>query len=148
MLNSRPMELRRYQTSDLDQVVALWKECGLTTAANNPYRDIQRKTADSPELFFVGEEQGKIVASCMAGFDGHRGWIYYLAVAPSLQGKGLGARIMRHAEKALLDSGCPKIDLMVRKTNTQMLDFYSKIGYQSDPVVVMSKRLYDDEASD
>ncbi len=128
--------------------MALWKECGLTTAANNPYRDIQRKTADSPELFFVGEHQGKIVASCMAGFDGHRGWIYYLAVAPSLQGKGLGARIMRHAEKALLDSGCPKIDLMVRKSNTLVLDFYRNIGYQSDPVVVMSKRLYDDEASD
>ncbi|SHK28135.1 Acetyltransferase (GNAT) family protein [Desulfatibacillum alkenivorans DSM 16219] len=133
MLNSRPMELRRYETSDQDQVAALWKECGLATAANNPYRDIQRKTANSPELFFVGEEQGQIVASCMAGYDWHRGWIYYLAAAPSLQGKGLNARIMRHAEKALLGSGCPKIGLMVGKINARASVFCSKMGCQSDP---------------
>jgi len=139
------MQIRTYKTEDEQQIIKLWLECNLTTAWNNPKRDIARKMQDSPELFFVGEIDGKIVASCMAGYDGHRGWIYYLAVKPDLQKQGAASTLMNHAEKALREIGCPKIDLMVRKTNHKVISFYHKIGYTDDPVVVLSKRLQEDE---
>lgn len=139
------MDIRIYRKEDEQQIIDLWLECNLTTAWNNPQRDIERKLQDSPELFFVGEIEGKIIASCMAGYDGHRGWIYYLAVKPKLQRQKLASEIMGHAEQALRKIGCPKIDLMVRKTNQSVISFYHKIGYNDDPVVVLSKRLEQDE---
>jgi len=139
------MLIRTYKQEDEQQIIALWQQCNLTTAWNNPKRDIERKILDSPELFFVGEIDHKIVASCMAGYDGHRGWIYYLAVKPDHQKQGVASKIMSHAEDVLKDIGCPKIDLMVRKTNQSVIAFYHKIGYNDDPVVVLSKRLATDE---
>jgi ribosomal protein S18 acetylase RimI-like enzyme len=139
------MQIRIYNAEDEQQIIMLWQECNLTTAWNNPKRDIERKMQDSPELFFVGEINGKIIASCMAGYDGHRGWIYYLAVKPDLQRRGAAATIMKYAEQALREIGCPKIDLMVRKTNHKVISFYHTIGYTDDPVVVLSKRLVEDE---
>jgi ribosomal protein S18 acetylase RimI-like enzyme len=139
------MVIRTFKREDEQQIIDLWQECNLTTAWNNPQRDIERKMQDSPELFFVGETDHTIVASCMAGYDGHRGWIYYLAVKPDHQRQGVASKIMNHAEEALSEIGCPKIDLMVRKTNHNVISFYHKIGYNDDPVVVLSKRLEVDE---
>ena len=139
------MYIRTFKKEDEQQIIKLWQECNLTTAWNNPKRDIERKIQDSPEFFFVGEIDNKIVASCMAGYDGHRGWIYYLAVKPDLQRQKLASEIMGHAEAALTHMGCPKIDLMVRKSNSGVISFYHKIGYNDDPVVVLSKRLQEDE---
>ena len=112
---------------------------------NDPAADIARKCADSPELFFVGEVDGGLVASCMAGYDGHRGWIYYLAVSPAMQRRGLASKIVAHAEAALAAAGCPKIDLMVRDSNHSVQAFYHSIGYVTDPVTVLSKRLVEDD---
>ena len=81
----------------------------------------------------------------MAGYDGHRGWIYYLAVKPDMQNRGVASRIMRHAESALKHLGCPKIDLMVRDSDEGVISFYRKTGYKKDPVAVLSKRLIEDE---
>lgn len=137
--------IRSYGLEDELQVIDLWTRCNLTVPWNNPGMDIERKMKDSPELFFVAEIEDKIVGTCMAGYDGHRGWIYYLAVSPDLQRRGVARRMVRRAEERLRETGCPKINLMVRKTNTGVIDFYKRIGYNDDPVVVLSKRLEEDE---
>ena len=139
---------RSYRDEDEAGVIELWRRCGLLRPWNHPQADIRRKCADSRELFFVGERDGTPVASCMAGYDGHRGWIYYLAVAPELRRQGIAARLVALAEAELGRLGCPKIDLMVRDTNQEVIAFYRALGYGDDPVVVMSKRLIDDEPHD
>ncbi len=115
--------IRSYRPEDESRVIDLWTRCGLTVPWNNPKMDIERKMADSPDLLFVGEIGGAIVATCMAGYDGHRGWIYYLAVSPDFQRRGIAGRMVKRAEERLKKMGCPKIDLMVRDTNTGVIDF-------------------------
>ena len=137
-------QIRTFQPEDETAVIALWRACGLTRPWNNPHLDIQRKLAEDPSLFFVVEEESRIIGSCMAGYDGHRGWIYYLAVHPEAQKRGLATQLMRHAEEKLIAQGCPKLELMVRDTNAEVIDFYNKIGYQQDPVVVLTRRLIED----
>jgi ribosomal protein S18 acetylase RimI-like enzyme len=137
--------IRTYHPDDEAGVIKLWQACGLTVAWNNPKADIDRKHADSPELFFIGELGDKLVASCMAGYDGHRGWIYFLAVKSSQQRNGLASKLVAHVESALMGMGCPKVQLMVRHTNDSVISFYESIGYNPDPVVVLSKRLIEDE---
>lgn len=139
------MIIRQYSPEDEEAVINLWKTCNLTKPWNNPNQDINRKLKNSPELFLVGTISGIIVASVMAGYDGHRGWIYYLAVDPEHRKQGLGRKIMAAAEEKLLEVGCPKIDLMVRKNNLGVIRFYEKIGYGHDEVVTMSRRLIEDE---
>lgn len=142
------IEIRPYRGSDESALIRLWQACDLIKPWNHPRADIGRKCADSPALLFVGCEDGKVIASCMAGYDGHRGWIYYLAVDPARQRQGIAAKIVRHAEASLLELGCPKIDLMVRNGNHSVIEFYKSIGYADDPVVVLSKRLLEDEEHD
>ncbi len=112
---------------------------------NNPFRDIERKLRVNPEWFLVGELEGKVIASCMIGYDGHRGWINYLAVSPLLQKKGYGREIMKRAEKILIDAGCPKVNLQIRTTNQKAIEFYKSIGFKIDDVMSMGKRLEPDE---
>ncbi len=138
------MYIRTYRPEDEKQVIALWQQCNLITPSNNPQRDIERKINDSPELFFVGQKDNKIIASCMAGYDGHRGWIYYLAVQQNLQRTGIASKIIEYAEQNLMRMGCPKINLMIRESNTEVISFYRKTGYENDPVLVLSKRLSED----
>ena len=139
------LTIRTFKPSDETQVIDLWAECDLLVPSNNPKMDIERKLQQNPDLFFVGEVEGKIVSTCMSGYDGHRGWIYYLAVSRRLRRKGIAVRMVRHAERALKTLGCPKIDLMVRNSNEGVIAFYHKIGYNDDPVVVLSKRLKEDK---
>ncbi|BCU75559.1 GNAT family acetyltransferase [Luteolibacter sp. LG18] len=139
------MVIRTYQPRDQDAVIELWGRCGLLAPQNNPVADIQRKLADSPELFLVGVMEAGIVATVMAGYEGHRGWINYLAVAPHLQKGGHGRRIMERAEELLCELGCPKINLQVRSTNTRVIEFYERLGFSCDPVTSMGKRLIVDE---
>ena len=139
------LTIRNYHNTDEGQMIDLWFECGLAVSWNNPKRDIERKMDHDPSLFIVCEIKSMIVGSCMAGYDGHRGWIYYLAVKPEYQKQGIASQLVKEAEHRLLKMGCPKIDLMVRKSNKDAISFYHKIGYKDDPVVVLSKRLYDDE---
>jgi ribosomal protein S18 acetylase RimI-like enzyme len=137
--------IRPYKNSDEQKVLALWHECNLVVPWNNPKRDIQRKLEETPDQFLMAEINTKIIGTCMFGYDGHRGWIYYFAVKPEFQRKGIATKLMRRAEERLRNLGCPKINLMIRNKNEQMIKFYKRIGYKEDPVVVLSRRLYSDE---
>lgn len=97
-----------------------------------------------PPSFFVGEVKSRLVASCMAGYDGHRGWIYYLAVEKGSQGQGYGRELIEHCESELRRRGCPKVELMVRDSNTGIIDFYKKLDYRMEPVKILGKRLITD----
>ena len=137
--------VRPYRPSDEDALVRLWTQCGLVVAWNDPRRDIARKLRVQPELFLVAESGGEIVASVMAGYEGHRGWINYLAVAPERRLGGLGRRMMAEAETRLLDLGCPKINLQVRSTNPAVVEFYEHLGFTRDESVSLGKRLVPDD---
>lgn len=125
-------------------VIQLWQDCGLVAPQNNPIRDIQRKSQVNPEWFLVGLQNDTIVASCMIGYEGHRGWINYLAVAPTEQRKGLAREIMAEAERLLREAGYPKINLQIRATNTAVIAFYESIGFATDSAISMGKRLEED----
>lgn len=139
----RPFDLENEERETLD-LVRLWQDCGLTRPWNDPRKDIRRKLDEAPDLFFVALLGGRIVGSCMAGYDGHRGWFYYLGVGPAYRRLGIARELVRTAEAALLGIGCPKINLMVRSDNTAAKEFYRSIGYGDDPVSVMSRRLVPD----
>jgi ribosomal protein S18 acetylase RimI-like enzyme len=139
------MQIRRYQPSDESALVALWHACGLVRAWNDPHKDIQRKLTVQPELFLVGTIGEKLVASVMAGFDGHRGWVNYLAVDPAQRKSGLGRALMEKVEQALKAAGCPKLNLQVRTSNHEVLAFYRRLGYLQDDAVSLGKRLIPDE---
>jgi len=140
--------IRTFRPDDTTDVIDLWRECGLVVPWNNPQTDIERKCTDSAQMFFVGELENELVASCMAGYDGHRGWIYFLAVKSSQRRKRLASILVRHVEAELVKLGCPKVELMVRKTNNKVISFYKSIGFDPDPVIVLSKRLIEDEKHD
>ena len=140
-----PMHIRPFQPADTEAVVSLWQVCGLTRPWNDPYRDIQRKLAEQPELFLVGEVDGILMASAMLGTDGHRGWLYYLAVAPEHQRRGHARRLVETGERLLIERGCPKLQLMVRRDNAAIIGFYTALGYAEAEVVTLGKRLIADE---
>jgi len=126
-------------------VLGLWDRCGLLRPQNDPRADIQRKLQVSPELFLVGTLDSEVIATCMAGYDGHRGWIYYFGVDPKYQKRGYGRAIMDHAERLLRKRGCPKINLQVRSSNRNVIEFYQRLGFVTDDVLSMGKRLISDK---
>ena len=133
--------IRTYQATDEKAVVDLWRRCKLVVPWNDPDEDIRIKVAFQPELFFVGTIDGRIVATVMAGYEGHRGWINYLGVDPDYQRQGIGSAIMLKAEQTLRDMGCPKINLQVRETNLAVIAFYAQLGFSDDHVIGLGKRL-------
>ena len=140
------MEIRQFQIQDEEAVVALWRSCDLLRPWNDPHKDIRRKLEVRPDLFLVGVLDGQIVASVMAGYEGHRGWLSYLGVAPEYQRHGLARAIVTEAERLLRAAGCPKINLQVRTSNQGVIEFYRRIGYSTDDVLSMGKRLEHDDA--
>ncbi|TEA77171.1 GNAT family acetyltransferase [Allopusillimonas ginsengisoli] len=138
------MEIRSYQPNDETAVIALWHACGLVRPWNDPHRDIARKLTEQPELFLVGTEAGQLMASAMVGFDGHRGWVYYLAVDPAFRQRAHGKALIHEAERLLIARGCPKINLLVRSDNTQALEFYRRLGYVQDEAISLGRRLIPD----
>lgn len=139
------MLIRPFEETDTEQVVALWHSCGLVRPWNDPHRDIYRKLTVQRELFLVIEVDGAVMASAMAGYDGHRGWVNYLAVAPEARGAGHGRALMGEIERLLLARGCPKLGLQVRADNEQALGFYRALGYEPDAAVSLGKRLIPDD---
>lgn len=125
-------------------MIALWHACGLVVPQNNPKRDIARKLRVNAEWFLVGELDSAVIGTCLAGYEGHRGWINYLAVHPDQQRRGLARELMQHAETLLRAAGCPKINLQVRRTNAAVIAFYEAIGFAVDDVVSLGKRLEHD----
>ena len=139
------MQIRSFEPPDEEGVVALWERCGLVRLWNNPHKDIQRKLAVRPDLFLVGVREGQIIACVMAGYEGHRGWLNYLAVDPEHQRHGLARLIVAEAENRLRALGCPKVNLQIRTANRGVIEFYRRLGYAVDDVVSMGKRLEPDE---
>lgn len=139
------LQIRAYRRGDEDALVKLWTDCGLLRPWNDPLKDIERKLGVQPELFLVGELEGRLVASAMAGFEGHRGWVNYLAVSPDYQQQGIGRTLMQRVEQLLLELGCPKVNLQVRASNAQALGFYQQLGYLQDETVSLGKRLIPDQ---
>lgn len=143
------MHIRPFQPEDEEAVVSLWRRCDLVQAWNDPQKDIRRKLDVRPDLFLVGVLDGEIVACVMAGYEGHRGWLNYLAVHPGQQRHGLARAIVTEAERLLRAAGCPKINLQIRTSNHGVIEFYRRLGYATDDVVSMGKRLeHDDQKAD
>jgi len=138
------VQIRPYCPADEDAVVALWHACGLTRPWNDPRKDIARKLTEQPELFLVGTIASGLIATAMAGYDGHRGWVNYLAVAPAHRKQEHGRALMFQAERLLMERGCPKLNLQIRSTNSDVIAFYRTLGYAPDDVVSMGKRLIPD----
>ena len=134
-------DIRAAADDDVDGVVALWDACGLLRPWNDPHADIALARRSPGCTLFVARADDAVVASVMCGADGHRGWLYYLAVEPGRRGRGLGGAMVRHAEGWLASCGMPKVELMVREENTGVRDFYRKLGYEVEPRVVLSRWL-------
>jgi ribosomal protein S18 acetylase RimI-like enzyme len=134
-------KIRPYQAADQLAVIDLWYRCHLVVPQNDPHKDIEMKCQVQPDLFFVGTLSGRIVATAMAGYDGHRGWIYYLAVNPDYQRQHIGRRMMKRTEVALKERGCPKINIQVRTSNKAVISFYTSLGYSNDDVIGLGKKL-------
>lgn len=139
------MKIRTFKEADTERVVSLWEQCSLTVPWNNPRKDIKRKLDVQPDLFIVGEKDGSIIGSVMGGYDGHRGWLYYLAVHPDWQQQKIGTLLVNEAESRIKKCGCAKINLMVRTGNEKVMAFYRSLGYEVDEVVGLGKRIIADE---
>lgn len=135
------MHIEPLSPSDFDAAVALWREVGLTRPWNDPIDDLRRAVTGPGSTVLAGHDRDELVATAMVGHDGHRGWVYYVAVRPERRGRGHGRAIMRACETWLSARDVPKIDLMVRTENHDVIAFYTALGYAHDDVVVMSKRL-------
>lgn len=150
------ISIRTFAVADTDAVLALWLDAFPEYRdAGRPHRDprlsIANKLGTQPELFFVAvrdasnadadDESGAVVGTVMAGYDGHRGWLYSLAVAQEARRLGIGTRLVRHAEQALAAKGCPKLNLQVLSSKPDVLAFYDALGYRADAVVSLGKRL-------
>ena len=140
------MTIRAYLEADEGEVVALWTACGLVRPWNDPRKDIARKRAVQPELFLVALEADALVGTVMAGYDGHRGWINYLAVDPASRRLGLARSMMAAVEERLGRLGCAKINLQIRSDNRDAIAFYQRIGFGEDAVLSMGKRLERDDS--
>jgi ribosomal protein S18 acetylase RimI-like enzyme len=139
-----PFGIRCYRPADESEVIGLWQSCGLLRPQNDPHKDIARKLRVNPEWFLVAESAGVIVGAVMAGYEGHRGWINYLAVCPDHRRAGLGRKLMAEAERGLRAAGCPKINLQVRPENQAAIAFYERVGFSVEGSISLGKRLEQD----
>jgi len=141
MTEEPPLCFRPFTPGDGEAVVRLWRACGLVRPVNDPWKDLARKACVDPELFILGTRATVVVASAMAGYEGHRGWVNYVAVDPAYRRRGYGRQLMAEVERRLRERNCPKINLMVRQDNSAVVGFYQSLGYKVDPVVCLGKRL-------
>ena len=146
MTTGTTLSIRRFDASDTDAVVALWQQAfpeyrDVTRPQRNPHLSIANKLATQPELFFVAVLGERIVGTVMGGYDGHRGWMYSLAVDEALRRHGIGTRLVAHVEEVLTSLGCPKLNLQILSAKTDLRAFYEALGYRADPVISLGKRL-------
>jgi ribosomal protein S18 acetylase RimI-like enzyme len=139
---SKTIEIRPYAERDESEVEALWRETFPDAPSwNEPRLDIRRKLSVQRELFLVATSNGAVVGTAMGGYDGHRGWVYYVAVRPGYRRAGIGAALMARLEGALEALGCPKLNLQVRSGNGEAVRFYTALGYEEEARTSMGKRL-------
>jgi ribosomal protein S18 acetylase RimI-like enzyme len=136
------MEIRTFAEGDTAEVIALWTAVfGYEAPHNNPATVIGRKLAVQRELFFVADDGGRIVGTVMGGYDGHRGWVYSLAVDARCRRRGIGRLLIERLERALAELGCLKINLQVLAGNEGVTSFYEQLGYKVEPRINMGKIL-------
>jgi ribosomal protein S18 acetylase RimI-like enzyme len=136
------LQIRPYDETDQKAVVTLWRQIFPDAPSwNRPEADIRRKCSLQRELFLVATLGTKLVGTALAGYDGHRGWVYYVAVSPEHRRRGIGRALMNRAEEGLAQMGCPKLNLQVRASNDQAVSFYRRLGYEVEERISMSKRL-------
>jgi ribosomal protein S18 acetylase RimI-like enzyme len=138
------MNIRPFQPGDEAAVIEIWRQCDLLRPQNDPRKDIARKLRVQPHLFLVAELDGHVAGTVMAGYDGHRGWLNYLGTLPARQRRGVGRALILEAERLLREAGCPKINLQVRSGNHAAVEFYRAVGFSTDDVISMGKRLEKD----
>ena len=134
------MRIRPYQDDDRDEVTSLWRQTFPGEPHNEPNAVIDAKLAVD-RLLFVARDQGKIIGTSMAGYDGHRGWLYSVAVDPDRQRQGIGRQLMDYAVDVLKTKGCVKINLQVRATNAGVVAFYEALGFVVEDRISMGKLL-------
>ncbi len=143
------MQVRPYEETDEQNVISLWREVFPDPPWwNDPALDIRRKLAVQRELFLVADDGGRVVGTAMGGYDGHRGWVYYVAVAPRSRRCGTGTALMRAVEARLTELGCRKLNLQVRAANAAVIDFYRNLGYTVQELISMGKLLGDEASGD
>ena len=135
------MKIRAYHPTDESDVLALWTSCGLVSPHSEPLADIHRKLDVQPELFLVGTLDSAVIATGMAGYDGHRGYLYYFAVSPDHQRKGYGRAIVTHLQGLLSERGCPKLNLFVSSNNLSAFGFYERLGFTRNDMVCIGRHL-------
>ncbi len=142
MSHSSAIDIRPFEDADEEAVAALWKQVFPNDPPwNEPSLVMAKKRAVQRDLFLVAMENGALAGTAMGGYDGHRGWIYALAIRPDLRRRGLGARLMARLESALSDLGCPKVNLQVRDGNEAVVAFYQRLGYAVEQRVSLGKPL-------
>lgn len=139
------MEIRVFDQADFEAVITLWERCDLLRSWNDPETDIERKQQHDVDLFLVADIGGEVVGSVMGGYDGHRGYAYYLGVHPDYRGRGIANALISRLEKKLIARGCPKIQLMVRDDNDAVIGMYEKLGYEPQDVLCLGRRLIEDQ---
>jgi len=140
-MNQNDIIISEAQVDDVDHVIGLWQKTNLVRPWNDPHQDCCRALKEQASELFVSKIEGTIIGSVMAGYEGHRGWIYYLAVCPSCQNCGVGKKLYFHAEEWLKRKGAPKIQILIRRDNDQIIDFYKKIGFEVSSSILMGKQL-------
>ncbi|MGL5763773.1 MAG: GNAT family acetyltransferase [Plesiomonas shigelloides] len=138
------MEIRVFRQSDFEEVLTLWDRCDVVRPWNDPELDIERKVHAGADLFLVAEVAGEVIGTIMGGYDGHRGWVNYLAVHPDYRGRGIANALVNRVEKKLIARGCPKIHLLVREENQAVISMYEKLGYDIQDTICLGKRLIED----
>jgi ribosomal protein S18 acetylase RimI-like enzyme len=137
-----PVRVRVYEERDFPAVERIWRAVFPVTAPyHEPAASVRRMVAQAPDLFFVAEDAGRVVGTVLAGWDGHRGWIYSLAVCPELQRRGIGSLLLTHALDALHERGCPKVNLQVLASNQAVVAFYLRHGFAVEERVSMGRAL-------
>lgn len=140
------VSIRCFNARDTEAVIALWQQVfpeyrNPDKPQRDPRLSIANKLATQPELFFVAEREGRVIGTVMGGYDGHRGWLYSLAVDPEQRRLGIGTQLVAHVEAALTARGCPKLNLQVLSSRADVRAFYESIGYRADEVISFGKRL-------
>jgi ribosomal protein S18 acetylase RimI-like enzyme len=138
------MNIQMYSDQYRNQVIQLWKSCDLVKPWHEPGKDIDRKLKVDPDLFLIGLEDDAVIGTVMGGYEGHRGWVNYLAVAAEKRFLGYGRDLMLQVESRIKAKGCPKINLQIRESNIEVQKFYLALGYGNDHVIGLGKRLESD----
>ena len=139
---AKTVKVRAFRRSDQDQVVSLWRAVFPDAPRrNDPVLDIQRKLTVQPDLFLVADRSGEVAGTCVAGFDGHRGWVHLVAVDPEMRRQGIGSALIQRAETLLAELGCPKLNLRVRASTPEAVPFYRSLGFQVEDRISMGKVL-------